>query len=303
MSGGFNAQLEAELGEDVLSALNDPSVVEIMLNPSGVLYAERLGEGMSVIGSMSGPNGLSLLGTVAHSLGTVINPDSPIVEGELSVDGSRIEGLIPPIVSAPAFTIRKKASSVFTLKQYVATNVMTEKQASQIVEGVSKRRNILVAGGTGSGKTTLVNAIIQAITEIHPDDRLVLIEDTAEIQCSAQNSVQLHTSQFTDMQALLRATMRMRPDRILVGEVRGAEALTLLKSWNTGHPGGVATVHANGAQAALVRLAQLVAESGMVIDTRPLIKEAVDIVIAIEKTATGRRVTEIFHNSEIEKNE
>ena len=292
------AKLQAELGSSVLMALKDPQVIEILLNPDGNLYAERLGVGMSSIGTMTAPNALSALGTIADSLSTVINSQEPILEGELILDGSRIEGLIPPVVAAPTFAIRKKASAVFTLAEYVDSAVMTQDQADQIVGAIVQRRNILVAGGTGSGKTTLVNAIIQAITESHPDDRIVLIEDTAEIQCAARNAVQLHTSQQADMQALLRATMRLRPDRILVGEVRGAEALTLLKSWNTGHPGGVATVHANGAGAALVRLEQLVAESGLATDPRPLIEESVDMVIAIEKTRDGRRVSEIYEKRE-----
>lgn len=286
-------KLRAELGGAVLDALADPAVIEVMLNPSGDLWVERLGEGMEVVGSMSAANAGALLGTVASSLNTTITRERPVVEGELILDGSRIEGLIPPVVAAPAFTIRKRASSVFPLAEYVRTGVMTERQKGRLVVAVEARENVLIVGGTGSGKTTLVNGVIGAITEAHPGDRVVLIEDTVEVQCPARNVVALRTSPEVSMRELLRATMRLRPDRILVGEVRGAEALDLLKAWNTGHPGGVATLHSNGARAGLVRLEQLIAEAGTAAAMEPLIAEAVDLVVAIERSGDGRRVTEI----------
>jgi type IV secretion system protein VirB11 len=292
-------KLRGELGQTVLDALEDPSVIEIMLNSDGSLWIERHGQGMQRVGTMSAPNAESLMGTIADALHTVVTRENPILEGELPLDGSRFEGLLPPIVGHPTFTIRKKASVVFTLAQYVEQGIMTPEQQAAIEAAILRRANILVVGGTGSGKTTLTNAIIDGISTACPDDRLVIIEDTAEIQCKAENSVILRASVDVDMLRLLRATMRLRPDRILVGEVRGGEALALLKAWNTGHPGGVATIHANGAHAGLIRLEQLIAEATAAANMAPLIAEAVDLVIAIEKTKGGRRIKEIIEVSGI----
>lgn len=286
-------KLQRELGNEICQALADPQVIEVMLNSDGKIWIEKIGQPMTCIGSMTACNAESLLGTIADSLKTTITRDNPILEGELELDGSRFEGLIPPVVSSPSFTIRKKASVIFTLNNYVEKETMTFSQKVAIETSVLNRKNILIAGGTGSGKTTLTNAVIDCTTENCPEDRLVIIEDTAEIQCSAENSLILRTSIEKNMQDLLKATMRLRPDRILVGEVRGGEALALLKAWNTGHPGGVATVHANGARAALIRLEQLIAETGMQGSVAPLIGEAIDLVIFIAKTQGGRKIKEI----------
>jgi len=225
-------------------------------------------------------------------LGVVATRETPIVEGEFPLDGSRFEGLLPPVVSSPAFTIRKKPPTIFTLDDYVRKGIVDQRQRERIRCAIEQYENILVVGGTGSGKTTLTNAIIDGIAAIHPDDRLVIIEDTAEIRCRSENAVILRSTVDVSMERLLRATMRLRPDRIVVGEVRGAEALALLKAWNTGHPGGVATVHANSAQAGLIRLEQLVAGSGSQKDMRPLIAEAVDLALFIERDGSQRKVTE-----------
>lgn len=288
-----NRKILRELGEDIAAALADPKVIEIMLNSDGKLWLDRLGEGMCCIGEMGTGQALSLLGTIADCLNTVVTAQSPILEGELPFDGSRFEGLIPPVVARPSFTIRKKALLVFSLDDYVTQGIMNQEQREAIRSAVIHRRNILVAGGTGSGKTTLTNAIIAEMVTQTPSDRLVIMEDTAEIQCTAKNAVILRTSLDVNMQHLLKATMRLRPDRIIVGEVRGQEALALLKAWNTGHPGGIATLHANSADGGLIRLEQLIAESGIQADMKGLISEAVDVVIFIEKQGGGRKVSEI----------
>ncbi|NQY74374.1 MAG: P-type conjugative transfer ATPase TrbB [Candidatus Margulisbacteria bacterium] len=292
----INQKLNRELGIVISEALKDKEVIEILLNPDGTLWIEKLGKSMKQVGTVKTSSSEALMRTIATSLNTTIRRDNPILEGELLIDGSRFEGLIPPIVSKPTFTIRKRASKVFSLKEYVASGTMTNEEEQKISEAVIMRKNILVVGSTGSGKTTLTNAIIHEIVKIYPDHRIVIIEDTSEIQCAANNSVILKTSDLVDMQRLLKATMRLRPDRILVGEVRGGEALSLLKAWNTGHPGGIATVHANSAYGGLIRLEQLVAE----ISPSPmqhLIAEAIDYVVFIEKTKTGRRIGEIIEVS------
>lgn len=289
-------KLRGELGKIVLDALEDRLVTEIMLNSDGSLWIERHGEGMKCVGSMSAPNAESLMGTIADSLNTVVTRENAILEGELPLDGSRFEGLLPPLVAHPSFNIRKKATEIFSLEQYVERGVMSAAYFNAIKNAIKERKNILVAGGTGSGKTTLTNAIIDSISKLCPEDRLVIMEDTSEIQCGAKNAVILRTSVNTTMRHLLRATMRLRPDRILVGEVRDGAALELLKAWNTGHPGGVATLHCDSADESLLRLEDLVSEETQTPKHR-LISAAVDMVVFIKKDTThpaGRRVSEII---------
>ncbi|MCW5255656.1 P-type conjugative transfer ATPase TrbB [Verminephrobacter aporrectodeae subsp. tuberculatae] len=286
-------KLKRELGSVICELLEEPTVIEIMLNPNGRLWVERLGAPMQQIGIMPASQAESLMGTVASTLRTQITAHNPILECELPLDGSRFEALIPPVVSGPTFTIRKKAIRVFTLDDYVENGIMTQQQCAAIKAAVRNRRNVLVVGGTGTGKTTLTNAIISYMAECSPQDRIAIIEDTGELQCSAENAVLMRAVDHVDMTRLLKATMRLRPDRILVGEVRDGAALALLKAWNTGHPGGAATVHANSAPAGLIRMEQLVAEATQA-PMHTLIAEAIDLIISIEKIAhVGRRIKEV----------
>ena len=285
--------LRDALGRIIIEALEDPLVVEVMLNPDGKIFIERIGEGMENAGEMTSHDAEIVIGKVAHALKTEVDMDRPIISGELPLGGHRFEGLLPPASHLPMFTIRKKASMAIRLDKYVADAIMTPAQVEAIREAIAARRNIVISGGTGTGKTTLTNAIIAELVEVTPEHRLVILEDTAEIQCAAENHVILHTTDTVDMGRLLKSTMRLRPDRIIVGEVRDGAALTLLKAWNTGHPGGIATVHSNSAFAALTRLEQLVAE----VSTQPMpevIGEAVDLIVSIERTPKGRVVREII---------
>ncbi|QLF71750.1 P-type conjugative transfer ATPase TrbB (plasmid) [Peteryoungia desertarenae] len=287
-------KLEEALGEQLFLALHDDDVVEIMLNPDGRLFIERLGRGFGPAGDMSASAAETLIGTVAHSLSCEVDTFRPIISGELPIGGHRFEGLLPPVVARPSFSIRRRASNLIPLDDYVQSGVMTPRQAATIRNAVEARLNIVISGGTGSGKTTLANAVLDEITRRAPEDRLFILEDTGEIQCRAENAVFLHTSETVDMARLLKSTMRLRPDRIIVGEVRDGAALTLLKAWNTGHPGGVTTLHSNTARSALRRLEQLTAE----VSQRPMrevIGEAVDLVVSIERTARGRRISDLLH--------
>ncbi|QAB01175.1 P-type conjugative transfer ATPase TrbB (plasmid) [Agrobacterium tumefaciens] len=287
-------KLQDALGDQLCVALDDATVVEIMLNPDGRLFIERLGHGVLPAGAMTPAAAEVVIGSVAHALQSEADDERPIISGELPIGGHRFEGLLPPIVSGPAFTIRRRASRLIPLDDYVKSRVMTEAQASAIRSAIASRMNIVISGGTGSGKTTLANAIIAEIVTAAPDDRMVILEDTTELQCAAENAVSLHTSDTVDMARLLKSTMRLRPDRIIVGEVRDGAALTLLKAWNTGHPGGVTTIHSNTAMSALRRLEQLTAEASQQ-PMQEVIGEAVDLVVSIERTGKGRRVREVIH--------
>lgn len=286
------ASLTHNFGPIIMEALRDPDVIEIMVNPDQTLWIEKLGQDMALHGKLAPAQSRLIISLVASALETTVTAARPIVEGELPLDGSRFEGLMPPIVSGPSFTIRKRASRVFTLDDYVASGILPPSASVILAQAIESRRNILVVGGTGSGKTTLVNAIIDGISRTCPNDRLIIIEDTAELQSSSDNTVFMRCSDGVPIQRLVKVSMRYRPTRILVGEVRDGSALDLLKAWNTGHPGGVATVHAGSAAAGLLRLEQLIAEATPV-PTPALIAEAVDMICFIERAPGGRRVSDI----------
>lgn len=289
-------KLREALGKAICQALDDASVVEVMLNPDGRLFVERVEQGIEPLAELEASAAEIIIGSVAHALQMEVDSEQPIISGELPIGGHRFEGLLPPVVAAPSFTIRRRASRVIPFGDYVGQGIMTAPQATAVREAISDRLNIVICGGTGSGKTTLANAVIAEIVSSAPDDRMVILEDTAEIRCTAENAVALHTSDAVDMARLLKSTMRLRPDRIIVGEVRDGAALTLLKAWNTGHPGGVTTIHANSALSALRRLEQLTAE----VSQQPMqevIAEAVNLVVSIERAGRGRRVRQVMRVS------
>lgn len=298
-------QMRRILGQDITRLFDDPSVVEIMANPDRQVFVERLGSGVAHVGEIDGSRVQSLLGLMADSLHTTVSRDRPIVEGAMPVEflRSRFAGAIPPMVEGASFSIRLPARSVYTLDQYVKTGIITAAQLDALSDAVISRKNILVSGGTGSGKTTLANALIDRISKLSDiGTRIVIIEDTRELQCTAPNVVQFLTNDDAgiDMTRLLKLTLRYRPDRILVGEVRDKAALALLKAWNTGHPGGIATLHANNPEAALLRLDQLCQEAG-VPPQQTLIHEAVDIVLQIARDPNhpaGRCITAIYEVKE-----
>jgi type IV secretion system protein VirB11 len=312
----YEAKLKRELGDLVLKHLADPLIEDILLNPDSILWIKRMGGEFVPAGEMSQAQAASAMNTIAAWKGTSLNHERPILETELPLDGSRFEGLVSPIVPRPVFAIRLRPRRIFTLEDYESEKILTRKEdplnnvrhcdrflesirgmshAEIIRKAIAAKRNILVVGATGSGKTTFLNACFDAMARLAPDDRVISIEDTAELQCTVRNYVDLRATGDVTMLDCLRACMRLKPTRIIVGEVRGAEAHTLLKSWNTGHPGGIATIHANDAVSGLVRLETLVGEATAA-PQQSLIAEAVDLVVYVDgerSLRAGRKVREV----------
>lgn len=281
--------LKTAMGACVAAALDDPAVVEVMVNPDGAVWTDRHGEGRVNTGAMMSPaEAERVIRVVASHIGQEATHDRPTVSAELPGSGERFEGVLPPVATAPCFTIRKSAAQIFTLDDYVAAGAMSASRRALLKAAVAERRNILIIGGTGSGKTTLANALLYEIAAT--GDRVVILEDTRELQCAAVDQVSLRTRPpFISMADLVKSTLRLRPDRIIVGEVRGGEALDMLKAWNTGHPGGVATIHANSAKDGLFRLEQLIGEVAATIP-RAFIASAIDLLVFISGRGDERRV-------------
>lgn len=284
--------LRTALGPSIAAWLEEPAIVEVMLNPDGRLWVDRLTAGLADTGErLSVADGERIVRLVAHHIGAEVHPGSPRVSAELPETGERFEGLLPPVVQAPTFAIRKPAVAVFTLGNYVDSGIMSAGQAQVLREAVGARKNILVAGGTSTGKTTLTNALLAEVAKT--SDRVVLIEDTRELQCAAPNLVSLRTKDgVCSLADLVRSSLRLRPDRIPIGEVRGSEALDLLKAWGTGHPGGIGTIHAGSALGALRRLEQLIQEAVVTVP-RALIAETIDVIAVLAGRGADRRLAEL----------
>lgn len=285
--------LRTAMGPLIASALEDPDVVEIMLNPDRTLWIDRLSSGRAPMGvELSEADGERIIRLVAAHVGAEVHRGQPLLSAELPETGERFEGILPPAAPGPAFALRKRAIGVIPLERYVIDGMMTAAQASFLVRAVRERQNVLIAGATSSGKTTLANALLAEIAATG-DDRVLVLEDTVELQCAARDHVPLRTrAGVVSMTKLVRSSMRLRPDRVVVGEVRGAEALDLIKVWGTGHPGGIATIHAGSALGALLRLEQLILEVA-VNPPRALIAEAVNVVIHIAGRGRKRRIESI----------
>jgi type IV secretion system protein VirB11 len=281
--------LATAFGPAITSALKDGTVVEIMVNPDGKLWLDRAGGGRSFSGQVLSPADTErIVRLIAAHVRLEATRDSPIVSAELPGSGERFEGLLPPVTAAPCFSIRKPAGLTYRLSDYVAQNIMTAEAADHLREAVLARQNILIAGGTSSGKTTLANALLAEMAEF--GERVILLEDTRELACEAEDCLALKTKPgAVSLADLVRSTLRLRPDRIVIGEVRGREALDLLKAWNTGHPGGIATVHANSAEAALSRLEQLILEA-IPQPSRTLIAETIGLIAYLEGRGAERRL-------------
>lgn len=286
--------LRLAMSVTIRNALIDPMVVEVMVNSDGKIWLDRIGEGRIDTGEKLTPDQAeTVIRVIANHIKEVATAANPMISGVLPETGERFQGMLPPLVRAPSFTIRKRPEIIYTLNDYVERGIMTDGQADALRQAVAQRANILIAGGTGSGKTTLANAIL--IDPAFKSDRVVLIEDTPELQCSADDRLELLTKRTAPpvtIQDLVKATLRLRPDRIIIGEVRDGAALDMLEAWNTGHPGGLCTLHANSATDALNRIEDLVGRVTARIPIRAIVS-AINLIVYIRRTAEGRRVEEI----------
>jgi type IV secretion system protein VirB11 len=283
--------LHHALGETVLAALAEPAVVEVLANPDGRLILDRVGCGRRDSGERLSPEARErVIRLVAEHVGEPVVREDPRLSGVLP-SGERFQGFLPPVSTQPTFSIRKRPAVIWTVADYVAQHILTERQADVLRDAVRTRKNVLISGGTGSGKTTLANALLAE--PAFAEDRVFLIEDTPELQCSAWDLVSVLTRRHPKpigVVDLVRDALRMRPDRIVVGEMRdGAAALETLKAWNTGHPGGLSTIHANSAAEALPRLEDLLSEVAVNIPCRA-IAQAIDLIVHIRRTHDGRVV-------------
>ena len=287
--GRRRQMLRTAFGPTIAAALADRTVIEVMVNPDGKLWVERASVGRQFTGErIASAEAERIIRLVAAHVRREVHDKAPIVSAELPETGERFEGVMPPVAPAPCFAVRKPADVLYRLSDYVSARIMSAPQAAALARAVAERRNILVVGGTSSGKTTLVNALLAEIADL--DERVVILEDTRELKCAAADCVALRTKPgVATLADLVRSTLRLRPDRIIVGEVRGPEALDMLKAWNTGHPGGITTVHANSAEAGLYRLEQLVQEAVVTVP-RDLIVEAIEIVAFLDGRGPSRRL-------------
>jgi type IV secretion system protein VirB11 len=293
----YGEMMARYLGAVILRAFADDDVTEIYLNPQdGAVRFDTRSRGRVDSGArLDGPRVEMFLNAVAASLGLTLGADSPRLEAELPAlgfRGSRLQGFVPPVTPAPAFNIRKPPAVIYSLDDYVAAGVVSARQRREFRRAVLEHKNILIAGGTNSGKTTLANALLKEVTDLVPAERIVILEDTVELQCVAKDHLALRTGPKVTLAQLVKSALRTSPNRIVVGEVRGGEALDLLDAWATGHPGGVATVHASSAEGALLRLDRL-AQRANVPPQHHLVAEAIHLIAVVEGSNAGRRVADL----------
>ena len=287
--------LQRALGAAIADALDADDVVEALVNEDGAIWFDRVGGGLERTAyTLSAPDREAAIRLLAHEAGETVGEDRPMLATILPDSAARVQAVLPPLASAPVLAIRKRPRLIYRLNDYVAGGIATQPQADRLASAVALQRNIIVAGGTGSGKTTLLNALLAEPS--FGGARVVILEDTAELQCASANTVQLLTKRTAPeigLRDLVQMTLRLRPDRIVVGEVRDGAALEVLKAWNTGHPGGLLSLHANSAEDALSRLEDLCMEARSTPPTR-LIASAIDMVVFIARREGGRAITEII---------
>lgn len=282
--------LKSSLGDQINQYFEDEDITEIMLNDDKTVWVDSLTKGMYDTGIiLENIEAFKIINTVATFSEAKLDKENATMSAELPDTGFRFEAIIPPNVDNPIFSIRKKSLLIFTLDDYVRMGSITEFQKKFIEQAILDHKNILIVGGTGSGKTTFANACIGAIPQT---ERLVILEDTKEIRSLCPNKLSLKTSMFVSMERLFYSTMRLRPDRIIVGEIRGATSLDLLTAWNSGHSGGFSTIHSDSTEGALEQLEQY-NQRKSVDKQQKLIGKAVDLVVVLKRFGGQRKVIEI----------
>jgi P-type conjugative transfer ATPase TrbB len=307
--------LEKDMAE-ILQVIQDKKTTEVILNPyrntdgsyEGHVLVERHGEGLqnltkvmsdgtSEIVKMSATKAETIMSVLASITGKFIHNKNPYLECQIPKYGHRFTGVIPPASTFPAFCIRRHASFVYTLDDFVNQGILSATSKDTLISWIKRKFNILIAGGTGSGKTTLANAILYEISKIFPASRMLIIEDVPELQFNTSRSIAFTIGEFFSMYEALRTTLRFKPERIVMGEVRGAEAYTLLKAWNTGHPGGVATIHANGVEEALHRFESCIADHVNAKVNRKEIGFTVNGIISIQNMTVRKEIDGEYQNT------
>lgn len=296
MNADFLESLSFNFGPEIMEAFADASVLEIMLNDDGKVWIERFGRPMEQHCTLSSSLALNVFQLLATANHVTVGEHRPSLQAVLPAErfgGARFQGFLPPVAGSPTFCIRKRPTRVFTMTDYVSRGILPEAGASALREAIRTRKNIVVVGGTGSGKTTFVNALQHELSLICPHERQLVLEDTREIQSDNPNTVYLTATDAVTLADLIVGALRYRPDRIHIGEVRDGAALNLLKAWNTGHPGGIGTYHADSAEEALPRMEELVEEATPA-PKQALIGRALDVIVYLRKTPEGRKVTDIL---------
>lgn len=291
-----NHYLWEKLGSIIQNGLNNDAIYEIMLNSDGKLWFKHKSWGNVYAGEVSKNQAASFVHALSQYEDKFLNHETPYLDGNLPFHGERINITIPPISDQISFNIRKKAKTIFTLENYLDAKIITEHQAFVLEQAIIDRKNILVSGSPASGKTTLTNALLDVLSKVAPEGhRVLILEQVPELQCAVKNIKNLLVSGNVSMNKLLWIAMRNSPDRIVIGEVRDGSALDMLKAWNTGCPGGIATLHANSPKAAIQRVLDLACEV-VAIPPYALTAEALNVIVQIEEKPShpaGRLVTGI----------
>lgn len=282
--------------QPLMKYLQDKKVFEVYVNPDKKIWTDSLGKGTSWTGETIEPEKTrAIILNVAALTNQIISRQYPAIDADIPKNPffpqCRFEGNLPDIVVSPTLNIRKQPETIFTLEDYLKQGTLTQVQYNVIKNAVRDHKNIVAAGATKSGKTTFLNAVLAEISK-YPD-RVIILEDTPELQCSAVDCVQMRTTDTCGMDYLLKRVLRMTPIRIVVGEVRGGEALSLMDAWSTGHGGGCSTVHSNSAKDTLLRLENMTARTAKN-PQNAVIANAVNLIVYLKYVGNVRKVQEII---------
>ena len=284
---GYAQMMRRHLGTELMDVLADPETRELSWNPSdGVVRVDRgMGGRVALDIALDTRRVEMFLNTAAAREGMALGRETPSVQASLPQSvffGARLQGLVPPITTGPAFVIRKPAAKVYSLDEWISSGAVPWGIGEQLGDIAECRQSVLIIGATGSGKTTLANTMLREIGERFPADRIVVLEDTPEIRCLSADHLTLRTADGWDLAQLVKWTLRLSPDRIVIGEVRDGAALYLMDAWATGHAGGVATLHAPDPVSALHRLDRLAQREG--VPPQPeLVAEAIEWIVTMRR--------------------